>query len=329
MPHFVAHKNYMNLVIIFPNEDSFYRKMGLEVYENYEIYRNLFNETSKSTKIRLKDTLIYENIPYEWDVVSKRVAVLLTSIGFYRIWKDKYQMEGKQFVGYGTGYLAALVCEGILKESDAIEMLHTKRVNPKVLSGQTISRTWCLSKGTLPQSEQDILEEIEYCLCQIPDSCRLNSLLKNFDDILLEIGPDNRIAKKFNNRDKLIIGWLDRKNDNCYILENFQQQKFLNRQFAVRKILANIVGTQNYNPEESSQDIVMRCYVEVRRILDDSLRGGTNQISDNDWFLCMRCLRDNFVAKNVPEDEINIRLNKLENETLIDFRGEYKKIEEY
>ena len=317
----------MHRVIIFPNEDSFYKSMGIEVYENYKSYSNFFTEASKSARMNLRDCLIYDNIPYIFDVISRRVAVLVTSIGFYQLWKETYQMEGDQFVGYGSGYLAALVCEGILKFSDAIAMIRNKSVNEKAVPKQVVSRTFCLSKGRIAESRQDILEELQYSLFEVPDDNELNAQIKKINaDVLLEIGPDNKTVKKLEKTENTINGWLDIKKDNNYILENLIEKKFFNRQFGVRKILANIVSTQNYNTEESSQDIVLECYSKVRNILDDSVQNQTNQITDRDFNSCMECLKDNFEAKKVTKDEIEKRLYKSEIETLIDFCNNYRSL---
>ncbi|SFS08582.1 ACP S-malonyltransferase [Anaeromicropila populeti] len=315
----------MNLAIVFPNEDSFYRRMGIEIYENFESFQNLLKRAEKYSRMKLKDVLIYENCDYDWDIVSKRVAVLLTSIGFYQIWKEIYQTECDTLIGYGTGYLAALVCEGVLKEQDAISMLQKKKVNSGAVVETASSKTICLSKGRLPQSKQDILEEIEYCLWNTPDDRKWNEIIQKMDGkLLLEIGPDHKLSDRLQNVSCGAFTWLDREGDSAYILENFQMKKFFNRQYGVRRLLAVIASTQNYNPEEESQEKILECYSAVKKVLDVSLQGGGTKISDDDWNLCVEKVKENFAIKRTTKDEIKKRLEKLEKETFIEFQESFK-----
>lgn len=313
-------KKYMHITILFPSEESFYRRMGMELYENFPSYEEFFTKLNKASRINWKDVLIYENVPYNWDVVSKKVAVLLTSIAYFRLWKETYKQDCMQFIGNGIGYLSALVCEGILKETDAIAMIQNKSVKEKAVGTGVTSQTYCVSKGRMPESRQDILEEMKYVLWNAKEPSEFGEIVKGLNtESVLEIGPDNKTLKGLKGKHNQVLAWFDRQGDNSYVLENIQLKKFFNRQYGVRKILANITSTQNYNPEEGAQEIVMKCYTEVRRVLDTSVQRGTNEISEAEWNQCIQSLKENFAAKKVGQDEIEARYQHLEEETLLKF----------
>ena len=113
----------MRVGILFPDEASFYGKMGAELYETYPEIRKLYQKLKLYARLDLRNTLIYENEPKQWSETEKKLAVLATQVALYQCWLETYKNKPIVFFGNGVGVLSALVCAGTVSLSKAVHML--------------------------------------------------------------------------------------------------------------------------------------------------------------------------------------------------------------
>jgi len=341
----------LQLFVLFPNECSFYRKMCVEIFETDSEYEKVFKQGKKAAKIDFCDTLFYENVSYQWDEKSKRIAVLLTSVALYKTWYRIFGYTQHVLMGYGTGYLAALVCEGVLSLDSAIRMLRGARPSKfsiKFLPGKSESITSRGYASTKQKVQEKIIDAIG--ITEPISNDLLDLSLKN-SDILMEIGPDNKLVSSANNVNEKMYSYFDKKNDCNYVLENVQYKKMFNIDYCVLRFLGMAASTKNYNEDNNADAGIIKLYEELKRIANkvranglgqtvipfpDTMPNGimgppakkdTNQmenvLTDDDYRKALTYMHTIFVLKKVPDTEVAVRLKTLEIETLIPVCKDY------
>lgn len=320
----------MQLAVIFPNEEAFYSRMGMEIVENYETAKQIFTDSFHFSNIDLMETLIYENEAHVWDKVSKQMAVVITGVSFYEIWLETYKIEPRIFFGHGIGYLTALVCTKVISLQDALEILQGKsshNLKMQLSNASVVSA----SNGRIAKSQQDIINEIYWCRKNTikPDQYITYAKELNINGIL-EIGPNNILTKQFHEYDaEILSGFLDVMTDQNYIMENFQQQKFFNRNYCVLRILGMIAGTKNCRLDDCREysTEVIESYEIVKAVADEinqAKRTNADKAISNEKLMdCMSRLKRNFEYKKTPASEILERIKRLESETLMEFKPHF------
>lgn len=320
----------MEFMMLFPNEASFYERMGMEIYENYNRQvKELYRKCKKYSNIDLTQTLIYENKRIEWDETTKMIAVLVTSVAYYQVWKSVYTYEPKYLTGYGLGYLSALVCAGTISLRTAIYIIKNKKIYGLYFRN-IADRVLAPSNGYILKAKRDILSEIQWCKENRPDMCAYVSYAeKNKINRVFEIGPNNLLSKSLCKCSPGIIsGYFDISGDNNYVLESFEYKKLFNLYYCVLRILGILVSTKNRNDNIIGyEENVIVAYQTVKSIVDSStkilLQTGEVNITEEDFNKCMEMLKVNFLYKHTPEEEIIERIKILESETMIRLKDKF------
>ncbi len=311
----------MRFGVIFPNEASFYHKMGAEIFENYPSVQKLYQKMSKT--IDLKRTLIYEQTEHNWDDTSKALAVLLTSVSFYRVWKETYQLKPTVLIGSGVGALSALVCAGTLSVSSAVGMICKKSLKLPPFSQPDGSVFACgkrLNDAAAVQALKKSPNEVETILHCVEEE-RL--------DCVIEIGPNNLITKALReaapNGAQFVS--LDDPNDNAVILENFEYSKHFNYLYGARRMLAIAAATQNHNSDDENDEQIISAYLAVKAFVDEALKkqysGHGLHIGAYDLKLCADQLKIILRCKETPNEEVQARIIALENEIALPLRAQF------
>lgn len=315
----------MRLGMIFPDAAAFYRKMGMEIFENYPDVKKLYQKAKSAAQLDMKKSLIYEQTEGVWDEKTKNIAVLLTSVGFYRTWYERYKITPKVFFGNGVGVLSALVCAGTISVSNAIRMIR-KDSWKLPLGKKADGKVYVISSGkTIDEDERE--PEARY---NVPFGERQIQMLLQYAwdeeiDSILEIGPNNgytKVLEKFGPYEGIQIAYLDDSNDNAYILENFEYRKHFNHLYVVRRLLGVAAATQNHNgTDEEKNTQIVESYNMLRAYIDDMLKkeymGKDASVSDYDLQLCVEELKKILRLKGTPAHEVQQRVLGIENETLV------------
>lgn len=307
----------MHLGILFPSEKSFYIGMGVEIYYNFPEIRKIYKEAEKITGIKFKDGLIYEQDIIEWNEQNRRIAVLLTSIAHFEVFKATYKIEPEAFLGDELGFLSACVCAKSITVQDAIKILCTE------------DWKYSLLKYKRKNGVYNVLGAMSDCIFGNPDA---NKLIKYAVDAeiecIIEIGPDSLLTKSINAVDcknKPITVYFDTSIDREFILENLEYKKYFNNRYILRRMIGIAAATQNYNESTENDEMINRAYSALKSYVDEirtkEQRGGSTNITDYDIELCIKELNLIFKYKKVPIPEIQERIILLQNETAIDFKS--------
>lgn len=129
----------------------------------------------------------------------------------------------------------------------------------------------------------------------------------------------------------IIAGFLDKKEDNNYILEHFQYHKNKSRYYCVLRILGILTNTKNNNQDTSTfKDNILVAYLYVKEVVDAAnialVQGEETKISDEDFQKCIEMLKINFTYKGTDKQEVFDRIYTLEGETLLPIRGHFKEL---
>ena len=313
----------MRVGILFPDEASFYGKMASEIYENYPEVRKLYDKMKISTKLDLRNTLIYENDPKEWNDTDKKLAVLLTQVALYRCWFDVYKTKPVVFFGNGVGVLSALVCTETISLKRAVHMLRK--------DNWALPRTAHLDGSVFMCSNRSALTD--------PSVLRIQRLSVDENmyqgiylyaqhaelDTVIEIGPDKRYTtelQKMYERTKTVFAYFDEAQDRAFALENLYYRKHFNRLYAAKRMLGIAAATQNYNHSTDADEKIIASYLSMKTYVDEMMKkqsmGRDAFVSDYDFNLCIDQLKDILILKQVPTQEVQARILDLRNETAFD-----------
>ncbi len=305
----------MRFGVVFPNETSFYQKMGAEIFENYPSVQKLYQKLRNKAGLDLKRSLIYEQEAVDWNETNRALAVLLTSVAFYQTWAECHGFKPTAFYGSGVGILSALVCAGTLPISKAVSMIRKKKMPPfthldcKVFSGVEYNAENLIALHTeKPQNE-------------------IESILRFAQDLdcVIEIGPNCIFTPLLRNaavERKCLFVYLDDPNDNAVILENFEYRKHFNYLYAARRTLGIAAATQNYGEDDEQ---IVAAYMAVKAFVDHALKkqymGQSVRIGEYDLKLCVDQLKIILRLKKTPKEEVIHRILALENETALPLRS--------
>ena len=317
----------MKLGVFFPDESSFYEKMGAEIFENYPAVQRLYEKAKKTARLDMKKSLIYAQTETAWDDTSKRIAVLLTSVAFYQTWYACYRVKPEVLLGNGVGLLSALVCAGTLTLADAVRMVRKRewKLPPFVKPDGTVLSCSC---GKPLADAAALQTELHWCRDERAETEELLHYAADFGvDCLLEIGPNDCYTRAFQKaapEAKTVFAYLDTANDNGYILESFEYRKHFNNLYAAKRMLGIAACTQNYNDGTECDERIMVAYNALHAYLDEVRRkrqtGAEPIVSDFDLQLCIDQLKQILREKKTPHAEVWQRVLMLQNETAMELQ---------
>ncbi len=315
----------MKVAVVFPNEDSFYRKMGMEIYENFEEMKVVFSECEKLTGLNLADALIYENSEHDWDELSKKIAVMAVGVGYYQVFQKTYGIEPQLFIGQGIGYLTALVCMNVISLRTAIKILNDKKCS-EVFVKDPLCDIISISGNGATKLKKEICEEMYLCANRPVNIKEYPFWITKYNlDVLLEIGPNNILVQQIQNeKNEITYGYLDTIVSHNHVLDNFIDKKYNNTIYGIMRILGIIFSTQNLNTTTENYDEILEAYNYAKSIVDKfnfaKIKNEEITITEEEYKNCIKCLKSNFIYKNTPKQEIEKRIKMLESETLLQLK---------
>ena len=107
--------------VIFPGQGSQVVGMGKELYNKFDIVKNLFKEADDILNFSISK-LILEGPKEKLDLtVNTQPAIFLISYSIFNIVKKEFKLDlnkAKYFAGHSLGEYSALSCAGYLNFSD-------------------------------------------------------------------------------------------------------------------------------------------------------------------------------------------------------------------
>ena len=313
----------MRVGVLFPDEASFYEKMGSEIYENYPEVRKLYDKMKFHTKLDLRNTLIYDNESKDWSETEKKLAVLVTQVALYQCWFDTYKNKPIVFFGNGVGVLSALVCAGTITLQRAVHMVRKDNwALPRMthLDGSVFMCSYrsALTDPSVLRIQRLTVDENMY------QGIYLYAQHAELDTVI-EIGPDKRYTtelQKMYAQTKPVFSYFDDRKDRAFALENLFYRKHFNNLYAAKRMLGIAAATQNYNQTTEADEKFVAAYLALKTYVDEMMKkqsmGRDAFVSEYDFNLCVNQLSDILDSKKVPVQEIQDRILSLRNEIALD-----------
>ena len=115
--------------VIFPGQGSQLVGMGKELFDKYDIVKELFKEADDELKISLSK-IILEGPKEELDFTTNtQPAIFLISYSIFQLIKKEFNIDlnkANYFAGHSLGEYSALSCAGYLSFSDTIKLLRIR-----------------------------------------------------------------------------------------------------------------------------------------------------------------------------------------------------------
>lgn len=114
------------LAIVFPGQGSQSVGMLADLYQNYPLVQDTFNEASAALGYDL--WALVANGPEEQLNETQRTqpALLTASVAVWRLWQQQGGATPAYFSGHSLGEYSALVCAGVLSLADAVKLVEKR-----------------------------------------------------------------------------------------------------------------------------------------------------------------------------------------------------------
>ncbi len=320
----------MRVGIVFPDEASFYGKMGSEIFETYPEVRKLYQKLKSYAGLDLRNALIYENEPRAWSDTEKKIAVLATQVALYRCWFETYKNKPIVFFGNGVGVLSALVCAETISLKNAVRML--KKDN------WLLPRTAHLDGNVFMCSYRSVLTDPSVLRIQrlsVDEAMYQGIYLytQHADlDSVIEIGPDKKYTEALCGlypQTRPVFAYFDDAHDRAFVLESLSYRKHFNNLYAAKRMLGIAAATQNYQQSAEADEKIAAAYLSLKTYVDELVKkqsmGRDAFVSEYDFELCVGQLNEILTLKQVPEQEIRARILALRNEIATDLCPQFSR----
>ena len=115
--------------VIFPGQGSQMVGMGKELYDKFDIVKNLFKEADDALNFSISK-IILEGPKVELDLtVNTQPAIFLISYSIFNVVKKEFNLDlnkAKYFAGHSLGEYSALSCAGYLDFSETLKILRIR-----------------------------------------------------------------------------------------------------------------------------------------------------------------------------------------------------------
>ncbi|MCC2442987.1 ACP S-malonyltransferase [Bacillus cereus] len=114
------------LGFIFPGQSSQYIGMGKNLYDEFKVARETFEEASETLGINLQTLCFDGPIDELTKTANAQPAILTVSVAAYRILMQELKLNPLFLAGHSLGEFSALSCAGVINLADAVKIVRKR-----------------------------------------------------------------------------------------------------------------------------------------------------------------------------------------------------------
>jgi [acyl-carrier-protein] S-malonyltransferase len=109
--------------ILLPGQGSQYIGMGKELYDNYSIVREIYDQANEILNFNIKDLCFNGDIKELTKTENTQPAILLAGVSAFKVFMEEVGEKPKFICGHSIGEITALTCSGAINLQDGIKIV--------------------------------------------------------------------------------------------------------------------------------------------------------------------------------------------------------------